>query len=166
MKETPPMRLHHDLREFVGLLNAHRVEYLVVGAFCLALHGRPRFTGDLDIFIASTKRNADRMLAALRAFGFGKIGLRRGDFLKTGQVIQLGVAPHRIDLLTGLDGVNFRSEWRRRQRTRLDGIPCWFLSRAGLIRNKLATGRPQDIVDVGSLRRSPRRYGKPKGTEN
>ncbi len=156
MKATPPLRLHHDLREFVGLLNAHRVEYLVVGAFCLALHGRPRFTGDLDIFISSTKRNAERMMAVLRAFGFGKIGLQRSDFLKTGQVIQLGIAPHRIDLLTTLDGVSFGNEWRRRQRTRLDGVPCWFLSREGLICNKLATGRPQDLVDVDSLRRPSR----------
>ncbi len=150
------MRLHHDLREFVGLLNTHRVEHLVVGAFCLALHGRPRFTGDLDIFISSTKQNADRILATLRAFGFGKLGLHRGDFLKPGQVIQLGIAPHRIDLLTSLDGVSFRSEWKRRKRTLLDGVPCCFLGRAGLICNKLATGRPQDLVDVESLRNRSR----------
>ena len=159
MKKSPPIRLHRDLREFVELLNAHRVEYLVAGAFCLALHGRPRFTGDLDLFISSTIKNADRIMAALRAFGFGKFGLRPADFIKPGQVIQLGIAPYRIDLLTSLDGVNFKSEWKRRKRTLLDGVPCFFLGRTGLIRNKLATGRPQDLVDVESLLGHSRRKG-------
>lgn len=94
------MKLQKDLREFIELLNSHGVKYLIVGAYSLAYHGMPRFTGDIDIFIEVNQKNADHLQDVIQAFGFGSSGLQKEDFLKPNQVIQLGIAPNRIDLLT------------------------------------------------------------------
>src|SRR5271157_4389017 len=99
------MPLNKDLREFLGLLNSNGVEYLVVGAFAVAFHGFPRYTADLDLLVRPTAGNADRILRALSEFGFGSLGIRAADFCKPGMVVQLGVQPNRIDLLTAISGV-------------------------------------------------------------
>ncbi|MGI8435375.1 MAG: nucleotidyltransferase [Chthoniobacterales bacterium] len=145
------MPLSSDLREFIELLNFHRVEYLIVGAHSLAFHARPRFTGDLDLWIRPTAENGERALAALKQFGFGDMDLAAADFAAPNQIIQLGRAPNRIDLLTAISGVTAESAFSRQISAELDGLPVAFLSKEHLIANKRAVGRPQDIADVNEL---------------
>ena len=143
------MRLSSDLREFVELLNSAGVEYLVVGAHSLAFHAKPRYTGDLDILVRSTPDNATRLVAALHQFGFAD--LSTSDFLVPEQVIQLGRAPHRIDLLTSISGVSTDEAFATSIPAQLDGIPVSIIGREALIRNKRAVGRPQDLADLELL---------------
>ncbi len=147
------MKLQKDLKEFIELLNSHKVEYLVVGAYNLALHSAPRFTGDIDIFVRVSSQNSARLEKVIQAFGFGSTGLCAEDFLKPDQVIQLGIAPHRIDILTGLSGVEFDQAWATKESTHLDKLKVCMLSKELLIKNKLATGRPQDLADVERLQK-------------
>src|SRR5437867_1252141 len=131
------MALHADLKEFVELLNSHGVEYIIVGAYTLAFHGRPRYTGDIDIFVRVSDENAAKLVGVIRDFGFGETGLDKTDFLKADQIVQLGVAPNRIDILTGLTGVSFDDAWANRIEATLDGLTVFFLSKDLLISNKL-----------------------------
>ncbi len=144
-------QLSNDLREFIHLLSTKNVEFLIVGAWALAFHGRPRYTGDLDIFVARDPQNADRLMAVIAAFGFGGIGIERTDFLQADYVIQLGQAPNRIDLLTGISGVTFEEAWQSREYGNLSGVDVAFLSREHLIKNKRAANRPKDQGDVELL---------------
>ena len=105
------MPLNKDLREFVESLNSNKVDYLVFGAFAVAWYGYPRFTADLDILIRPECGNAARMLAALRQFGFGTLAITVDDLTAAGQVIQLGVKPNRVDILTSVSGVSFEDAW-------------------------------------------------------
>lgn len=146
------MKLQQDLREFVALLNSHRVEFMVVGGHAVAFHGHPRFTGDIDFLIRPSAQNATHVLEALRAFGFGDLTLSVDDFVKLGNVIQLGRPPNRIDLLTSISGVDFEDAWTSRVRAELDGLPVCFLGWQSLIENKLASGRPKDLADVAKLK--------------
>lgn len=100
------MLLSNDSKEFIALLNSRGVEYLIVGAHSLAFHARPRFTGDLDILLRPSPENAAKIVAVLNEFGFADLGVKASDFTTPEQVIQLGRAPHRIDLLTSLSGVS------------------------------------------------------------
>ena len=134
-------------------MNSHGVEYLIVGAHALAFHGFPRYTGDVDVLLRPTPENAARIERVLVAFSFASLGLSATDFLDTGRVVQLGIAPNRIDLLTSLTGVPFEEAWDRRVPGNLDGVPVAFLSRETLIKNKRATGRTQDAADVENLER-------------
>src|SRR5215213_11798447 len=143
--------LEDDLREFVELLNALKVRYIVVGAFALAYHGYPRYTADIDLFIERSSENAQAILNAIQQFGFGDVGLSSEDFLKEDQVIQLGVAPNRIDLLTFLSGVEFQDAWATRVQGELAGLSVPIISRELLKKNKAATGRSQDIADLEHL---------------
>jgi hypothetical protein len=147
------MAVPKDLREFIESLNSHEVEYLIVGAHALAFHGFPRYTGDVDILVRPTSENAARIEHVLVAFSFASLGLSADDFLHPGRVVQLGIAPNRIDLLTSLTGVMFEEAWDRRVPGTLDGVPVAFLSRETLIKNKRATGRTQDAADVENLER-------------
>jgi hypothetical protein len=147
------MPLSKDLREFVELLNSNEVEYLVVSAFAVAFHGYPRYTADLDIFVRPTPENAARVLRTLLEFGFGKLGIQASDLCTSGMVIQLGVKPNRIDLLTAISGVSFEEAWSTRNKGQLDGIVVQFIGRAALIRNKEETGRPKDAGDADELRK-------------
>lgn len=146
------MPLPKDWRAFIESLNSSGVEYLIVGAVALAYHGFPRYTGDLDIFVRNTPENAQRLEAALARFGFGSVGLKAADFVNSYQVIQLGVAPNRVDLLTSLTGVTFEDAWAGRVEGDLGGIRANFIGRQTLIENKQATGRPQDHADLDALR--------------
>jgi hypothetical protein len=145
------MRLPPDLKEFVELLNSEQVEYVIAGGWAFGFHARPRFTFDLDIFIRPTAENAARMVNVIRRFGFGSLGLAASDFLQTEQVVQLGQAPNRIDVLTSLTGVEQDEAWQTRQAGSLDGIPVFFLSRSTLIKNKRSTGRKRDQADLDEL---------------
>jgi hypothetical protein len=151
------MRISKDLREFIALLNSNAVEYLVVGAFAVAWHGYPRYTGDLDILVRSGEQNAGRLLVALEQFGFGSLGLDTATFAVEGAVVQLGVQPNRIDLLTSISGVSFEEAWEAREHGTLDSIEVAFIGRAALIRNKKSTGRAKDLGDVEELGKIPDR---------
>ncbi len=144
------MRLSSDLREFLGLLNSARVEYVIVGAHSLAFHGRPRYTGDLDILVVRSETNAQKLLEVLNAFGFAG-QFQPADFTTPEQVIQLGRAPHRIDLLTSISGVSTEEASRSKVAAEIDGVPVFLLSKEALIRNKRAAGRPQDLADIAML---------------
>jgi len=146
------MPLPEDWRGFIESLNLSGVEYLIVGAVALAHHGFPRYTGALDVFVRNTPENAQRLEAALARFGFGSVGLKAADFVNSYQVIQLGVAPNRVDLLTSLTGVTFEDAWAGRVEGDLGGIRANFIGRQTLIENKQATGRPQDHADLDALR--------------
>ena len=145
------MKLQKDLREFLELLSALDVHFLIVGAFAVAYHGYPRYTGDIDLFVEKTTENAERILNAIQRFGFGDIGLTKDDFLRDDQVVQLGVAPNRVDLMTFLSGVGFEEAWASREQGDLDGLSVPFISREMLKRNKSASGRLQDLADLEYL---------------
>ena len=145
------MRLSSDLREFVELLNSRGVEYVIVGAHSLAFHGRPRYTGDLDILVRATAENGAKIVDLLNQFGFQEQNFQASDFVEPGQLIQLGRAPNRIDLLTSITGVPSDEAFATRIEAALDGIPVFVLSKEALIRNKLAVGRMQDLADIEAL---------------
>ena len=147
------MKLQKDIREFIELLLSRRVDFLLVGGYALAFHGAPRFTEDIDFYVAVNPDNARRLQQVIRDFGFGETGLSEADFLQKDQVIQLGVAPNRIDLLTGLSGLTWSEAWESRQQIELDGLELSVLGREALIRNKRATGRTQDLADAERLER-------------
>lgn len=147
------MRLDPDFREFVELLLANDVSFMVVGGYAVAAHGHPRYTGGLDIWILIDQANAEKLTQTLRDFGFGALGLGPDDFLTEQQIIQLGREPVRIDLLTGLDGVSFRDCVDRAINVDIDGMSVPFISREDLLRNKRASGRAQDLADVEALER-------------
>jgi hypothetical protein len=146
------MPLDKDLREFVGLLNANEVEYLVVGAFALAFYGILRYTADLDLLVRPTRDNATRILRTLSVFGFGSLEIQAEDFEKPDNVIQLGVQPNRIDLLTSISGVTFEEAWKGRREGPLDGLRVPFIGPNELLRNKESVGRTRDLADADDLR--------------
>ena len=145
------MLLSNDSKEFIALLNSRGVEYLIVGAHSLAFHARPRFTGDLAILLRPSPENAAKIVAVLNEFGFADLGVKASDFTTPEQVIQLGRAPHRIDLLTSLSGVSIDEAFATKVSAELDEIPVAFLSKRLLIANKRAVGRPQDLADLTEL---------------
>lgn len=142
------MSLSADLREFIALLNSHSVEYVIVGAHSLTFHGRPRYTGDLDILVRPSPENAAKLSAVMNEFGFAGTSF---DFTEPDQIIQLGRVPNRIDLLTGITGVATDEALQTKIATHLDGLPVFILSKALLIQNKRAVARPQDLADLDTL---------------
>lgn len=145
------MNLSRDSKEFIELLNSRGVDYVVVGAHSLAFHGRPRYTGDLDILIRPTIDNAAKLIEVLNTFGFRDAGFTEADLVEPGQVLQLGRPPHRIDLLTSLSGLTVDEAFADRLAADIEGLPVFVLSRENLIRNKRAVGRPQDLADLADL---------------
>ena len=145
------MELPRDFSELLASFVEHRVEFLVVGAYAVAFHGRPRMTGALDLLVEPTRENAARVMRALDAFGFGDVGLSESDFVTPDTVVQLGVAPVRIDLLTSITGVSWEEAWGARVSADFAGTPVFVLGLEQLRRNKLATGRAQDRADVEAL---------------
>ncbi|MDX2219393.1 MAG: DUF6036 family nucleotidyltransferase [Burkholderiales bacterium] len=142
------------MSEFVASLSANGVRYLVVGGYAVAAHGHPRFTKDLDIWIEATPDNAQRVLKAMDAFGFSGLGLVAADFVEPGSVIQLGNPPQRIDLLTSMSGVQFGECYEMRVQLLVGSQPVDFIDLDNLVRNKTASGRPQDLADVAALRKT------------
>ncbi len=140
-----------DFREFVELLNVHKVRYLVVGGYAVALHGHPRYTKDLDIWVELKPENARAIIKALEQFGLGSLGLKAEDFLEADQIIQLGYPPSRIDLLTSLSGIRFEECYPLRVTTKLEGIDVNFIDLENLRKNKKAAGRLQDLADLENL---------------
>ena len=145
------MELQKDSREFIGLFLSHKVEFLLVGGYALAFCGAPRFTEDIDFLVRISPENSRRIEAALKEFGFGSVGITSADFLEPEQVIQLDRAPHRIDILTTVSGVTWDEAWKGRQEVELGGHRVWAMGRDAIIRNKRASGRPQDLADIARL---------------
>ena len=148
--------LDKDLRELLALFRSRDVEFLVVGGYAVAFHGHPRLTDDLDLFVRPDIANGERIVQALREFGFGSLELTPEDFRADDRVIQLGRAPNRVDLLTRLYGVEFPGAWSRRVAAHLDDAEVWIIGCDDLIRNKRATGRTQDLADAEFLERMGR----------
>jgi len=145
------MKLERERREFIELLNARDVRYVIVGAFALAHHGRPRYTGDIDFFVEASPENAERLNQVLEQFGFANVGVVEEDFTAADQVVQLGVEPHRMDLMTSISGVAFEEAWNTREYGNLDGLQVPYICKELLKRNKAAVGRKQDLADLDYL---------------
>ncbi|HNT28533.1 MAG TPA: nucleotidyltransferase [bacterium] len=140
-----------EFKELFTSLNARGVEYLVVGAYAMAFHGVPRFTGDVDVLVRPTKENAKRLIAALDDFGFGSLGLTIADFSDPDQVVQLGVAPLRVDILTSISGVSWEQAILNKCDTTYGKVPVPFLGLNEIIANKRAVGRMKDMADIELL---------------
>ncbi|MFC2158206.1 DUF6036 family nucleotidyltransferase [Acidobacteriota bacterium] len=145
------MNVEKDFREFIALLNRHDVRYLIIGGFAYSFYAEPRYTKDIDILIDISPENAERLMKALKDFGFADTALSQKDFLEPGQVIQLGVAPVRIDILTSIKGIDFMNLWENRAAGRYGDIGVHFISKNDLIRIKRVSGRNQDIADIEKL---------------
>lgn len=146
------MTLAQDFEDFIKLLNHHEVEYMVVGGYALALHGKPRYTGDLDIWINVSEKNALLMLKAVNEFGLKSLNFQKEDFLIEGMVSQIGYPPLRIDLLNAIDGVGFEEALLNMQKVELENdFIINYIGLNELIKNKKASGRRQDLTDVKTL---------------
>jgi hypothetical protein len=147
------MRIEMDFKEFIALLNENKVKYLIVGGFAFAFYVEPRYTKDIDILVEASEENSKKIIDTLTAFGFGNIGLKEEDFQKPNQVIQLGYAPVRIDIITSIAGVTFESAWKNKVKGNYGDIYCFFISKEDLIMNKEKAARPLDIADVKKLKK-------------
>ena len=143
--------LNPDFKEFIKSLNDNGVRYLVVGGYAVALHGYPRYTKDLDVWVELNADNASRILDALNQFGFGSLGVKADDFMLPDQMLQLGYPPRRIDILTTLPGVEFSDCFASRTAVEMDGVIVNFIDLDHLKKNKQATGRHQDLADLENL---------------
>ncbi len=145
------INLPPDFKEFLRLLNAQRVEYLLIGGYAVAYHGYPRATADMDIWIALHPRNADKVVAVLKEFGFHTPQLTPDLFVKEAQIIRMGVPPVRIEIATSISGVNFDECWTTRVVAELDDVEVNIISLNDLKRNKKAAGRHKDLDDLENL---------------
>jgi hypothetical protein len=145
------MELAPDFDEFIGSLTAHGVEFVVVGAYALAFHGAPRFTGDLDLLFRPTPDNASRLLAAIGAFGFPVRELSAETLVDHRRMLEMGVPPVQIHLMSAISGVDWEEAWSGREEGPLGRHTVQFLGRAAFLRNKRAAGRPKDIADLDAL---------------
>jgi len=145
------MEAQTDYKELLALFNAHDVRYIIVGAYALAFHGAPRYTGDLDILVRPDRENGGRILSALEGFGFGSLGLTADDFAIPDRVVQLGVPPVRVDIVTSITGVS----WDEAETSRVQGtfgtVPVSFIGKEMFIRNKRKLGRNKDLADAEAL---------------
>ena len=150
-----------DYEEFIEFLNQLQARYLVVGAHAVAFHARPRATKDLDVFIEPTRENAERVLDAISQFLGTDLGIKPTDLSTPGRIVQLGVAPTRIDLMARLSGIpDFESVWQRRVDAVFGDVPAHYLSLDDLIQNKAEAGRDQDKADLKVLRRAGKKSGR------
>lgn len=151
------MIFEQDFIDFIELLNKHNVEYLVVGAHALAFHGRPRHTGDLDIWIKPSNDNALKVVDVINDFGFGSLGITIKDFIKENYVTQLGYPPLRIDILNSISGVSFDEAYKNKIQGEFDGMLICFISVQDFIENKRASGRHKDLGDIELLKKARRK---------
>ncbi len=145
------IRLPQDFREFLQLLNSHKVEYLLIGGYAVGCHGHPRATGDIDFWVAMHPENARRLVNLLRVFGFASTPIDPALFLQEKKVIRMGNSPLRIELLTTISGVKFEECYSRRIVTTLDGVEVNVIGLDDLKANKKASGRPKDLSDLDQL---------------
>jgi hypothetical protein len=140
-----------DFVEFLKLLNAHHVEYLLVGGFAVAIHGYPRATADMDVWVARNQANAERIVLCLREFGFDTPDVTPELFEDPDRIVRMGEAPLRIEILMEIDGVNFDDCYSRADEQMVDGSPVPVISLNDLKVNKRASGRPKDRDDLENL---------------
>jgi hypothetical protein len=145
------MEVQQDFKDLLALFNAHKVDYIIVGAHALAFHGAPRYTGDMDILIRSDLENAQRILSALDEFGFGSLGLTVEDFTSPDKVVQLGVPPVRIDIVTSITGVSWKDATTARVAGTYGGLEVYYLGKKQFILNKRALGRKKDLADLEAI---------------
>jgi hypothetical protein len=145
------MEVQQDFKRLLELFNVHEVEYIIVGAYALAFHGAPRYTGDMDIWIRPDHQNAKRVFAAIDEFGFGSVGLKESDFVNPEKVVQLGVPPVRIDILTSLTGVSWEDAFSGRVGGKYGETTVYYLGRDQFIINKRALARKKDFADLEAL---------------
>jgi len=150
------MSVNPDFRDLFATLNAAQAEFLIVGGYALAVHGIPRFTKDLDVWIKANPENAQRVWKALDDFGAPFGDLTTEDLSTPGIVFQMGLPPNRIDIITAIDGVEFQDAWAHRIASAYGDQPVMVIGLDELIRNKESTGRPQDALDAKNLRQSKR----------
>jgi len=143
--------LNQDFKEFIQLLNKNQVKYLVIGGYAVAIHGHPRYTKDIDIWIEMSEENAQKLIKSLEQFGFGSLGLSPKDFQTPDQIIQLGYPPSRIDLLTTPDGIDFPTCYTSKIEMIIDEMSINFIDLENLRKNKQASGRLQDLADLENL---------------
>ncbi|HBL16789.1 MAG TPA: hypothetical protein DD417_08575 [Elusimicrobia bacterium] len=156
------MKIHPDFADFIAALNRNQVEYVIVGAYALAFFGAPRFTGDVDVWIRPTHANAKALLRAVEEFGFKSLSLTEEDIL-SGNIIQMGYPPMRIDLITLLDGVTADEIWAGRKEGLFGEQKVFYIGKDVFIKNKRATGRPKDVADITALKELPEPESGGKG---
>ena len=147
------MEAQKDFKELLELLNKHEVEYAIVGAYALAFYGCPRYTGDIDILVAPKVNNAKKIMKAISEFGLILKNLKVEDFLASGQVIQLGLSPVRIDIFTSLTGVSWQQVYSNKTKGKYADVPVYFMGKKELIANKKALGRHKDLADLEAITR-------------
>ncbi len=145
------MEVQKDFKEFLELLNAHEVEFMIVGGYALAFHGAPRYTGDIDVFVKLDRPNALRIINSLEEFGFSSLELSIDDFQKEDNVVQLGLPPVRIDIITSISGVSWEQAYASRVPGKYGDVPVYYIGKDQYVVNKKATGRAKDIADIEAL---------------
>ncbi len=145
------LKAEKDFEEFIGLLNKHKIKYMIVGAYALALYAKPRNTGDLDIFIERSENNAKSILQVLIEFGLESLEITKADFMTEGRVLQLGVSPVRIDIMNSIDGIEFNTAFNRIEKVNFGSITANFISKEDLIKNKSSSKRKKDQADLEEL---------------
>lgn len=154
--------MNSDFKELLSTFKDHDVRYLVVGGYAFMNYAEPRYTKDLDLWIEASTDNARALFKALMKFGAPLSGISAADFAREGTCYQMGRPPLRVDILTSIDGVRFADAWPNRVESAFDGVPASVISREDLIANKLATGRPQDLLDVENLALTGRESVEPR----
>jgi len=144
--------INKDFKEFIALLNSNNVKYLLVGGYALAFHGYPRYTKDIDIWVWVDEKNAENIIKTLTEFGFSSLKLKTEDFLTLGYVIQLGQPPNRIDLLTSVTGLDFKSCYASKMQINVEGTEIDMIDLENFKKNKKAVGRHQDLADLENLK--------------
>jgi hypothetical protein len=145
------MEVQKDFKHLLESFNNHDVAYAIVGAYALAFHGYPRYTGDLDIVVKPDSANAKKIIAALKEFGFESLNLAIDDFTSPGKVVQLGVPPIRIDILTSLTGVTWKRISAHKQKGKFGDMVTYFIGKNEFVANKKALGRHKDLADIESI---------------
>ncbi len=145
------MDVQPDFKDLLSLFNANQVSYLIVGSYALAFHGSPRYTGDIDVYVKPVVENAERILKSLDQFGFASLGLDVQDFTTMENVIQLGVPPVRIDLLTSLSGVSWEEAQQDKVAGVYGGLEVSYIGKKSYVANKRACGRAKDVADIEAI---------------
>lgn len=145
------MRYEKDFEDFIKSLNKNKVKYCIIGAFAVGLYGYPRYTGDIDILVEPAPGNAEKIIKAIKEFGFKSLDLTEKDFSQENKVIQLGYEPVRIDLITSLGGITFKEIWKHKEEGTYGKVKVYFIGRNELIKSKKLANRPQDKIDIDKL---------------
>lgn len=157
------VQFYSDFKDFIKLLNKFKIRYLIIGGYAIAFHSRPRATQDIDIFIDNSEVNAKKILKALDEFGFASLNIKKEDLIKDDAIIQLGVRPLRIDLVTSIEGVKFDEAYKNRVTINYADLKnISLISIKDLIKNKKETGREKDIFDIDWLNK----YKNPNTNRN